>query len=943
MYSFITRFLCALLWIIGCTLPTWAQTVIQGQISNQSTGEPLGNASVYIKGTGEGTISDHNGHFSLTTQHGFPLTLVVSFVGFATQEVTLNQAPTSLHIQLEPREILGRETVISASRVPERILESPVSIERLNNIQLKQAAAPSFYNAIENLKGVDVVTSALLFPTLSTRGFSASGNTSVNQFLDGMNTEAPGLNFSVGNVIGVNDLDVESVELLPGASSALYGAGGTNGTILITSKDPFRYQGFSALVKEGVMHVNDPEHGATLFQEYEARYAKAFQNKWAFKINIDYVKGYDWIADDTSNYDAQNFTVKPGTRLTDPAYDGVNVYGDEITVNIHDVAQQMAQAGVITPQAASQVPNQNVTRTGYREKYLVDYNTYNTKLSGMLAYKITPKITASLTAYYGSGTTVYTGSDRYSLNHFHIGMYKAQIQGEHFNLFGYTTQEDAGKSYNATVLGELINEAWKPSTTWYPQFVGAYLQAKQNGAPDALAFQIARAYADQGMPSPIDVSFGQYKDQVNSSPIPQGARFIEHSSLWHYEGFYDFTYLTQKVVDLQAGVSYQRYHLNSKGTLFDDQNKKLTIDQYGLFVQASRKLFHDRLKLIASARYDKNQNFEGKLTPRIAGVITIAPNNTIRLSYQTGYKLPTNQNQYIDLNVGRARLIGGLTQFINKYNLVNNPGFTVNNVNAYAAAYQAAYIQNIQNGQSPQVAQYNAAVTAEAVLKPYQFKTFKPETVYSYEIGYRGVIHQVFMIDAYLYAANYKDFFGSVFLIQAKNGPQQINPNDPNKYYGPQLASDQTRNVYQVTVNSDGRIKTFGWAIGIDYQLPHQYLLSANLAYNKLNGAPAGFFTQFNTPDYRANLGFSNPDVFKGWGFDVHVRYQNAFQYQGSFAVGEVPAFTTVDAAISYRLVRQKLLFKLGGTNILNHYYQNAFGNPKIGGLYYISVGYNLF
>ncbi|SFV34896.1 TonB-dependent receptor [Thermoflavifilum thermophilum] len=942
MYSFTIRYLGTLLCLF-CTSVAIAQSTIKGQIVDQVTGESLSNASVYIQGSGEGTISDRTGHFTLTTHHAFPLTLVISFVGYKTQNITLQEPQTSLNIQLVPTEILGRETIISASRVPERIIESPVSIERLNNVQLKQAAAPDFYNAIGNLKGVNVVNSGLLFPTLTTRGFAASGNTSVNQFLDGMNTEAPGLNFSVGNVIGVNDLDLDNVELLPGAASALYGAGGTNGTILITSKDPFLYQGISALVKEGVMHVNDPEHGATLFQEYEARYAQAFQNKWAFKLNFDYIKGYDWIADDTSNYDAQNFTVKAGSRATDPAYDGVNVYGDEITVNIHDVAQQMAQAGVISPQAASQVPNQNVTRTGYREKYLVDYNTYNLKLSGMLAYKITPKITASLTAYYGSGTTVYTGSDRYSLNHFHIGMYKAQIKGEHFNLFGYTTQEDAGKSYNATVLGELINEAWKPSTTWYPQFVGAYLQAKQQGAPDALAFQIARAYADQGMPAPTDVNFGQYKDQVNSSPIPQGSRFIEHSSLWHYEGFYDFSYLTQQVVDLQAGISYNRYHLNSKGTLFDDQSKKLTIDQYGFFLQASRKLIHERLRLIASARYDKNQNFEGKLTPRFAAVITVAPNNTIRLSYQTGYKLPTNQNQYIDLNVGRARLIGGLPQFINKYNLINNPGFTVDNVNQYAAAYQAAYIANLQQGQSQQQAQYNAAVTAEKVLQPYVFKTFKPETVYSYELGYRGIIHQVLMIDAYVYAANYKDFFGSVFLIQAKNGPQQIIPQDPNKYYGPQLASDQTRNVYQVTVNSEGRIKTFGWAIGVDYQLPHHYLLSGNLSYNKLNGAPAGFFTQFNTPDYQANMGFSNPDVFHGWGFDIHWRYQNAFLYQGSFAVGQVPAFSTLDAAISYRLVRQKLLFKLGGTNILNHYYQNAFGNPKIGALYYVSVGYNVF
>ena len=142
---------------------------------------------------------------------------------------------------------MGTEVVVSATRSQIRSLESPVTIERMGAAYIREAPAPSFYDAIANLKGVDVVTSSILFKTTGTRGFNGSGNVRMNQLVDGMDNQAPGLNFAVGNIVGLNELDVDNVELLPGASSALYGSGGMTGTILMTSKDPYKYQGLSAI------------------------------------------------------------------------------------------------------------------------------------------------------------------------------------------------------------------------------------------------------------------------------------------------------------------------------------------------------------------------------------------------------------------------------------------------------------------------------------------------------------------------------------------------------------------------------------------------------------------------------------------------------------------------------------------------------------------------
>ncbi len=954
----------------------FAQNKISGTVTDQKTGVPISSVTVLAPATSEGAFTDNQGHFTLATKLNFPFNLVFSSVGYKSDTVQVSSG-TALQIKLTPSEVIGNEIVIAASRVPENIINSPVSIEHIGIQTIRQTPAANYYNLIGDIKGVDMVTSGLLFSTPTTRGFGGSGNTGVNQLVDGMNNEAPGLNFSVGNVIGISELDIDNIELLPGVSSALYGSGGTSGTILLTSKDPFQYQGLSAQVKEGIMHVNDPQHKVTPYQQYDIRFAHAFNNKFAFKVNASYIKAYDWMATDTSNYDAANFTTKPGTRNTDPAYDGVNIYGDETSANMQDVAngvlaaatQQfiegyMQQTGASPSQAqidqflatnnqtipfyqglqAGIIPDQNVTRTGWAEKSLVDYNTFNLKLGATLAYKFTPNTKLSAVARYGKGTTVYTGSDRYSLMDFNIGQYKIQLDGKHFMLRAYTTQEDAGEAYNAGVLGQLMNEAWKPSQQWFPEYVGAFVGAKAGGASDQQAYIAARSFADQGMPMPGTGAFENYKNELRKKPIPAGAAFKDKSSLYQYEGLYNFSDQIP-FIGVQIGADYRLYRLNSNGTIFDDKGKKLTVGQYGLFAQLTKNLLDNRIKLTGAIRYDKTDNFEGKWTPRIAGVFTVAPDNNIRISYQSGYKLPTNQNQYIDLNVGRARLLGGLPQFITKYQMApdENPVFLLDNVQEYGAAFQKDFLQNVQGGDPALLAQYKAAVSAEQVLQPYHFKPFSPETVRSFEVGYRGIIRQKLMLDAYVYFSNYKDFIGSVFLIQAKNGPQQLTPADPTKYYGPQLGSDETRNVYQMYVNSEGTVKTWGWALGGDYLLPKNYRLSANVSFNKLSNAPKGFFTQYNTPDYRVNIGFGNDDVLNGWGFNIHYRYQDAFLYEGSFAVGEVPAVNTIDAQINYKIPKIKLMFKLGGSNILNHYYRNAFGNPLVGGLYYVSVGYNTF
>ena len=294
--------LCVCVFFFIISKATAQQSIfVTGNIKNSQTKENLSAVSVTLKGSTVGTYTDEKGDFKLVTNKVPPFTIVISSIGYADKEINVESANQNITAELEPSYALGQEIVVAASRLPQRILEAPVTIDRISANTIRNAPGPNYYDALSNIKGVDVVSSSYTFKTISTRGFNGSGNLRFNQLVDGMDNSAPALNFSVGNVIGLTDLDVDNMELLSGASSALYGSGGMTGTLLINSKDPFKYQGFSIEVKEGIMHVSDYRHGASPFHDFAFRWGKKVSDKFAFKIGAEYTKADDWRADDSTD------------------------------------------------------------------------------------------------------------------------------------------------------------------------------------------------------------------------------------------------------------------------------------------------------------------------------------------------------------------------------------------------------------------------------------------------------------------------------------------------------------------------------------------------------------------------------------------------------------------------------------------------------------------
>ena len=948
---------------------------VSGTVKNASTSETVAAVSVTLKGNNSGTFTNDRGNFKLSVAQKVPYTLVFSSVGFTNKEVVVNANTGSLSVSLTPSFVLGSDVVVAASRVPEKVLESPVTIERISAANIRNAPAAGYYDILGTMKGVDVVAASIMFRSISTRGFNGSGNTRMNQLIDGMDNQAPGLNFSVASIVGLTELDVDNIELLPGASSALYGSGGMNGTVLINSKNPFKYQGLSFQIKQGMNHVDGYERPKAPYKDYTVRWASAIGNRFAYKVSAQYTEAQDWLPMNTSNYSRLtgngNGGAIAGTRLTDPNYDGINVYGDETTLNINTGLIAPVKAGILaqlagaygagastvlaqlqgasavyntlakygaflgaSPATAGLVPyapflfgdakgwykDMNVSRTGYAEQDIIDPTAKNTKVTGSIHYKVNDKTEASLSAYTGTGNTVYSGSDRYSLHDLKMSQFKFELKSKNWMFRAYKTIEDAGNSFNSTIATRLFNEAWKPSATWYQQYTGAYTQYRDAGLDYTAANNAARVIADAGRPVG-HIGDNSLFQTLAGTPISKGGgKFLDKSTLSVAEGTLNLTEmlnLNKYDIDWLVGGSAKMYTLNSQGTLFADTTGRLYINESGAYSQISKKFFGDILKLSFSGRYDKNTNFAGKFTPRFSAVVKVAEDNNIRLSYQSAYRFPSTQNQWINLLVGGGtRLMGGLPQLRDYYKFNTNPAYTLASVTAFGAS---------------------AAVGAPnpSLLKQQVFGEFKPESMNSFELGYKTLIGKKLLIDFYAYTGHYENFISGVTVLQSRNAanPSVYDVLDANKRIG-----------YSISTNSTANVSTKGWGASVDYLLPNRFVFTSSIYTDEIGDLPAGFISYFNTPTWRANFGFSHPGLLMNnrLGFNINLHYQDEVMYEGTFVTGKISSFNTLDAVLTYRVPKIKSLVKIGGTNVMNKYYNTSYGSPAIGGLYYISFAYNV-
>ena len=903
--------------LISCFALKAQETTVNGVVVDAITGEVLPGTTIIIKGKVLGTTTDSNGEFNFVITLPPPFTLVFSSVGYDIKEVEVTEVYQDLEVRLRSEVILEADYVISASRYGESVLQSPATISKLDAKGIILSPEFNFYNSVGNFPGIQMNKNSISYNSPNVRGFAGISNPRLVQIIDGMDNSPPGLNFALGNLVGVSELDVAEIELTSGPASAIYGPNAFNGVLFMSTKSPFDYQGISAYAKNGL--TMQDAAGSNPFIEAGFRYSKVWDDILALKINATIFKGTDWHATDYSDMDIHplNTNVR-GSQQTNPSYDGVNIYGDEIATTLDLDALTGAPAGTFG--------NVHVARTGYREVDLTDYNAEQIKADASLHYRLTDAIELVGTYKIGAGQTLFQGSNRYNFRDLYMQQIKLEAKGQDFFLRGYANLENSGSSYDMRFAGWNMNRFWKSDADWFTEYAGAYLG--QVPGVDSANHLAARAFADRNRLEPGSDAFVSALDSITGlTDLTQGARFLDRSSMYHVEGQYDFSnYLDN--MELQVGGNFRTFRLVSDGTLFNDsENEPIANSEFGAYARGAFYFLDENLKLAWAARFDKNQNFNGQITPRAALIYSTGKSkeHNFRFAFQTGFRNPTTQNQYINLDVGVANLLGGVQDNIDNYSKMyqinDTTTATITGNQVYSNSYTAASVQAFAlSGNPADLVQTDVSLVA-------------PERVTTYEIGYRGIINKRLYLDVNAYRNTYNNFIATVNVIT----PLQGSVTDLTGVGA--LAAGQSA-VYQLATNAEGKVNSLGAGLAFEYALTQSLRFTGN--YNFANfdivDADPDLVPGFNMPEHRFGFGLTNNNIFGGFGFSVRYNFSSGYEWRSAFGNGMIDSYNTLNTQITYQVPNSKVLLKLGGNNITGAEYRTSFGTPNIGSIYYFSI-----
>ena len=950
----------------------FAQTTVTGTVVDDNN-DPVPGANVIVDSM-NGTIADFDGNFTITVENTPPFTITVSSIGF--DNVILNVTPSNLDfdVKLESSQNLLDEIVVSASRIAERLFESPVTIEKFDYKDIAQSTGADFYSSLEGLKGVQVNSGGLFLQQINTRGFSTVYNEGFVQLVDGMNNEAPGLSFSAGNLLGINELDIQSVELMPGAASALYGANATKGILFMNSKNPFDFQGVSAYYKHGL--TSQKAAGNNSYYDFGFRAANKFSDKFAAKITVSYKRGTDWHATDYRDVNALDGRYVDGSVDAQnprdfPDYDGVNVYGDigqnfnMTQVFVGAVLPALVGNGTFTPAQGAQFGaifgqlnpdffgSTVINTSGYNEVDLINNIASTFKADISLNYKPTEDSEIIFNSKMGQGNTMLHATNRNMLKNFGLQQHKIEYNNKNLTLRVYTSVENSGNSHDVSALGAVMAIAQPGGLNGY---FGKYFNGYFGALPylinpnPIIGFGTMAAYAAAGYDLPFLLSGEQrlaahaagrkaadanmlrpgskawndaYKVAITTGidVFGGGAGILDTSKSNSYEANYNLQDLVSGV-DIIVGGSYRDYILRSNGTLFTDYDVPIEFTDMGLYAQAQKSVLGGAVKLTGSMRYDKSEFFDGNITPRIGALVNLSKNQNIRISYQTGYQNPSSQDQYIGLDAGAAVLMGSSPDNVDRFKMKLR-GTSGNSF--------------VVTGKQVQQNSYNlSSVLAGAPVAAGDLGNVEGQFVKSYDLGYR-INGKKTALDISAYVTQWDNFISAVNVITPLYG-------SASNMMGMYALSQGDYRVFSYDSNTDEVVTTYGLSAGLETQFLNIFDLNMTYSYNKMkfDNPNTDYEAGFNTPQTRIVFTLGSTKVADNFSFNVSAKHHDSFLWQQSgFVDGIIPTNTTFDASMNFDIPKIDSRIKIGGTNIGGCEYLVMPGSGMVGQQFYVGFTLN--
>ena len=288
MRTYTTLFiLCALLLT---SVSAWAQNTatVRGTVTDDESGEVMPGVNVALLGTTKGSATDASGEYEIRNIAPGTYQVRATYLGYATflsDPMVLEPGETrTFDFTLSETVRMGEEIVVSGSKRPEKLLESPVTIERVSQEEIENAGGETFMSSLSNLKGVNFQNAGMNTQLVSARGFNSNFNTRMLFLIDGRLATLGGTGLPQGNFLPSSKIDLKSMEVVLGPAAALYGPNAGSGVVNVTTKDPWDESGVTVAARAGNQSLRDITY----------RVAGTVNNRFGYKITGQYMEAEDF-------------------------------------------------------------------------------------------------------------------------------------------------------------------------------------------------------------------------------------------------------------------------------------------------------------------------------------------------------------------------------------------------------------------------------------------------------------------------------------------------------------------------------------------------------------------------------------------------------------------------------------------------------------------------
>ena len=775
---------------------------ISGNITDNNS-EPLLGANINLKGTFLGSTTDISGNYRIDNIDPGKYTLLVSYIGYKSQEIELYisvfesdenlgdeessfssklgideeieideeisdilKAPfhEGINFILQEDALETEQIVVSASKKKEKLIDAPITIAAVSEQQIRKTAGGDLGSILKTVRGVETYQVGMGRTALNVRGFMSAFNGRFVSLVDGANYMEPTFYIAYGNTLPFINEDIERLEIVFGPSSALYGPNAHNGLLNVITKHPRDSQGSTIAYGSG----------SSNYSSLRARFAKAV-GPFSLKFSLENINVLDWKYARTFGQD-------------------YNMDGEITTTENHEKV-------LFWDFLDSSIPNVWDDKNGdgewdYLEEITVMDSDFERKLQNTKA---------NLQLYYelSAKTEIAIGHE-----HYYQTGYQPFDSG--LNFINYTMGSIWTKIIRENSFARLH---WLRSTgTEYWNSDIAYLNMMRR-----------------------DLTL---EESVDKTKIPD---FVKTDVL---RGDFQNSF-TFKNIDFIAGGDFSIYRpisnrqfLDDKGIVSNNESSILAdsvmgdnieIEEYGAYLQGTFDLPF-QTKFVTAIRYDKHSYYEERFSPRYALQWNGLSGGNLRFSYNRAFQTPSIFNLHM-LKFFSAQDGGNILPFlfdsgsyINLIVNVNNPLVT-DQINDGDLAYGDLLFLPMQT-------QFRGnrdgfIIDEETVVPPLEI-----ETVDSYEFGIKKLFFGKLFIDASLFYSKYKNFISPLRIIhdfypsQAPYIPEQIT------HIGEEFISDyNTRSlsvIYSYTSTSGATV--YGSDLMFKYNVYDDMVLSVGFS-----------------------------------------------------------------------------------------------------------------